>query len=144
MTGVRMLRPTMTVTAAGPCPPDEAWDRYVRPRRWPEWSPQIRAVEYPGERLTAGTSGVVRGPGRVPVRFRILSVDESDPARRRWTWSVRAAGVVLRLDHLVEPRTGAGGEQPRGSRTTLTVHGWAPVVVAYLPLAWLALRRLVR
>lgn len=134
----------MTVTASGACPPDEAWDRYVRPRRWPEWSPQIRAVEYPGERLTAGTSGVVRGPAGVPVSFRILSVDESDPDLRRWSWSVRVAGVALRLEHLVEPRPGPARGEPRGSRTTLTVHGPVPLVVAYLPLARLALRRLVR
>jgi hypothetical protein len=134
---------TMTVTVSGPCPPDEAWDRYVRPRRWREWSPQIRDVEYDGEHLTAGTAGVVRGPGRLPVHFTILSVDGSDPAHRHWSWSVRAAGIALRRDHAVEPQQDADG-QARGSRTTLVVHGWTPAVAAYLPLAWIALRRLVR
>lgn len=130
---------TTTVSVSGPCPPDEAWDRYVRPRRWREWSPQVRGVQYAGDRLAPGTGGVVRGPAGLPVRFRILSVDAADLACRSWSWSVRAAGVTLRLDHRVEPRAAGAG-----STTTLAVHGPGPVVEAYLPLAWVALRRLVR
>ncbi len=121
---------------AGPRPADDVWDRYVRPRRWPEWSPQIRSVEYAGERLAAGTSGVVRGPGGLPVRFRILDVAATGPVRT-WAWAASAAGVTLTLHHAVEATA-------TGTRTTLTIDGFAPAVAAYLPAAWWALRRLVR
>lgn len=124
------------ISVAGPRPADDVWDRYVRPRRWPEWSPQIRSVDYPGERLAAGTSGVVHGPGGLPVRFQILAVDEAAPVRS-WSWTASAAGVRLTLLHTVEAT-------PAGSRTGLTIVGFAPVVLGYLPAAWWALRRLVR
>src|SRR5689334_8110702 len=29
------------VVVDGPRAADDVWDRYVRPRRWPEWAPQI-------------------------------------------------------------------------------------------------------
>jgi hypothetical protein len=120
----------------GPRPGDDVWDRYVRPARWPEWSPQIRGVDYPGELLTAGTGGVVHGPAGVRVRFRILDVAPGGPVRS-WSWSVKAAGVDLRLRHTVE----AAGT---GTRTGLTIEGFRPVVLLYAPAAWVALRRLVR
>jgi hypothetical protein len=118
---------------AGPRPADDVWDRYVRPRRWPEWSPQIRSVDYPGERLTPGTSGTVHGPFRLPVPFRIVEVDEPG---RSWSWIASAAGVQLALTHTVT-------DTATGTRTGLTIDGFAPVVLAYLPAAWVALRRLV-
>lgn len=123
------------ISVEGPRPVDDVWDRYVRPRRWPEWSPQIRSVDYPGERLTPGTSGVVHGPLGLPVRFRILDVAESGPARS-WSWTATAAGVRLTLHHTVEAAAA-------GTRTGLTIEGFAPAVAAYLPAAWWALRRLV-
>jgi hypothetical protein len=131
MTGLRRV-----VHVEGPRDPDDVWDRYVRPRRWPEWSPQIRSVQYPGERLAPGTSGVVRGPAGLPVRFRILDVDESGPVRA-WSWVVSVAGVRLTLEHTV-------AVVATGARTGLTIDGFAPAVVAYLPVARWALRRLVR
>ncbi len=115
---------------------DDVWDRYVRPRRWPEWSPQIRSVDYAPERLAPGTSGVVHGPAGLRVRFRIVDVDASGPVRA-WSWTVAAAGVRLALRHTVEATAA-------GARTGLTVEGPAPVVAAYLPVDRLALRRLVR
>jgi hypothetical protein len=118
------------ITVSGPQPPDEVWDRYVRPVRWPQWSPQITGVDYAPRRLVAGTKGLVRGPLRVPLPFEVLAVDESDPARRLWRWRAGALGVHVELE-------------PGGSRTVLVLSGPAPVVVPYLPLAWLALRRLV-
>ncbi len=133
-----VTRPSLRrrLVVSGPRPADDVWDRYVRPSRWPEWSPQIRSVEYAGERLAPGTTGVVRGPGRLPVHFRILDVDASGPVRR-WSWTATAAGVRLTLVHTVEATA-------TGTRTGLTIDGFAPAVAAYLPAAWWALRRLVR
>ena len=124
------------LTAEGPRPAGDVWDRYVRPRRWPEWSPQIRSVDYPGERLTPGATGVVHGPLGLRVPFRIVDVEESGPVRR-WSWIVSAAGVRLALVHTVEATAA-------GSRTGLVVGGFAPAVLLYLPAARWALGRLVR
>ena len=123
------------LSVSGPRTADDVWDRYVRPRRWPEWSPQIRGVEYPRETLAPGTTGVVRGPGGLPVRFQIIGLDDTGPVRT-WSWTATAAGVQLTLMHTVE----AAG---RGTRTGLAVVGFAPAVLGYLPMAWWALRRLV-
>ena len=71
------------------------------------------------------------------VRFRVLAVD---PAARVWTWQASAGPVVLRLHHGVAPDPAGSGR----TRTTLRVTGPAPVVLAYAPVARLALRRLVR
>ena len=125
------------VSVSGPCPVDEVWDRYVRPGRWPQWSPQIRAVEYPAEVILPGTGGVVHGPVGVRVGFRILDVEAAGPVRS-WSWVVSVAGVQLRLRHDVEEVAGDG------TRTVLTVQGFGPAVVLYLPVAKMALRRLVR
>lgn len=123
------------VVVCGPRAADDVWDRYVRPRCWPRWAPQIRSVDYPGETLHPGTTGVVHGPAGLRARFQIIAVDPAVPLRS-WTWSVSAAGLHLTLRHTVEPfRT--------GTRTGLTVEGPAPVVLAYLPIARAALRRLV-
>jgi hypothetical protein len=105
------------------------------PRRWPEWSPQIRSVDYPAETLKPQTTGVVHGPAALKVAFRILDINATGPVRS-WAWSVSAAGVHLHLLHVVEAT-------PAGTRTVLTVHGLAPAVLLYLPAARLALHRLV-
>lgn len=123
------------ITVEGPRDTDDVWDRYVRPRRWPEWSPQIRSVDYPAELLAPGTTGVVRGPARLPVHFQIIGVDAAGPVRT-WSWTASAAGVQLTLLHTVEAVAA-------GTRTGLTVIGFAPAVTGYLPMAWWALRRLV-
>ena len=135
---MRLDRPALrrTLDVHGPRPADDVWDRYVRPRRWPEWSPQIRSVDYPAETLRGGTGGVVHGVGGLRVDFEILEVD-AEAAVRSWTWTVSAAGVRMWLRHTVEA-TGAG------SRTGLTVSGFAPAVLLYLPAAAWALYRLVR
>ncbi|MEU4423198.1 SRPBCC family protein [Actinoplanes sp. NPDC024001] len=124
------------VTVSGPRSADDVWDRYIRPARWPEWSPQIRSVDYPGERLKPGTSGVVHGPAGLPVRFRVLAMEEAGPIRS-WSWTAIAAGVRLTLRHTVEVT-------PADTRTRLVIEGFAPAVVAYLPIARWALHRLVR
>jgi hypothetical protein len=125
-----------TFDVEGPRAADDVWDRYVRPGRWPEWSPQIRSVDYPGECLAPGTSGVVHGPVGLPVRFQIIEVQASGPVRH-WSWTASAAGVELMLLHTVEAIAA-------GTRTGLTIEGFAPAVALYLPVARLGLRRLVR
>jgi hypothetical protein len=119
----------------GPRDADDAWDRYVRPRRWPEWSPQIRSVDYPMEFVSPATSGVVHGPAGLVVRFRIIDVQDAGPVQS-WAWAAWAAGVRLTLVHTVEATAG-------GTRTGLAVDGFAPAVLAYLPAARWALHRLV-
>jgi hypothetical protein len=123
------------LSVEGPRSADDVWDRYVRPRRWLEWSPQIRSVDYSRERLVAGSSGVVHGPVGLPVRFRVTDVEESGPVRS-WSWTASAAGVKLTLVHTVEATAA-------GTRTGLTIEGFAPAVAIYLPAARWALRRLV-
>jgi hypothetical protein len=127
---VMTLRRALEVS--GPRDADDVWDRYARPQRWPEWSPQIRAVDYSWPTLRPGTPGAVRGPFGFPVRFRVLRVTPP----RAWSWVVSAAGVRLTLWHTVEAI-------PGGSRAVLAIEGFAPAVLLYLPLARLALRRLV-
>jgi hypothetical protein len=139
MTLVPSIHLRREITVEGPQSPDEVWDRYVRPARWPQWSPQIRGVDYALEHLAPGTTGVVRGPLQVPVPFEVLAVEDADPSRRAWRWRAGARGVHVELEHVVEPAP----SRPGGSRTRLVLSGPAPVVVPYLPLAWLALRRLV-
>jgi len=128
------------IAVRGPQQPDEVWDRYVRPVRWRQWSPQITGVDYEPRRLVPGTTGVVRGPLRVPVPFEVLAVDESDPSRRVWRWRAGTMFLHVELEHVVEP-----APPPRhGTRTRLVLSGPARIVIPYLPLAWVAPHRLVR
>lgn len=110
------------------------WERYAVPARWPEWAPQITGVDTGAARIVAGATGRVRGPLGVRIRFVVSDVDEY---RRTWAWVVRFGPVRLFLRHGVELH-------PAGSCTWLTVDGPAAVVAAYLPIARLALRRLVQ
>ncbi|MGY1811170.1 SRPBCC family protein [Blastococcus sp. SYSU D00820] len=126
---------TLTVHASGPIGPREAWQRYARPARWPEWAPQITGVEFPLPRLAAGERGRVRGPAGVTLPFVVDAVDE---AARQWSWTVSLGPVRLRLLHWVTD--GPDG----GSTTGLRITGPAPLVVGYVPLARLAIGRLVR
>ncbi|WP_166533881.1 SRPBCC family protein [Blastococcus xanthinilyticus] len=126
---------TLTVHATGPAPPDEVWERYAVPARWPEWSPQITGVELPVDRLAAGVSGRVRGPLGLAVPVTVEHVDE---AARRWSWRVAVGPLRLSLLHWVS-------DGPHGGTTTgLRLSGPAPLVLAYAPPARLALGRLVR
>ncbi|MFI5837242.1 hypothetical protein ACIA5A_26565 [Micromonospora sp. NPDC051300] len=58
-------------------------------------------------------------------------------AVREWSWLVTAAGVRSLLRHTVDGTAGA-------ARAGLTIRGFAPAVLLYLPVARWALRRLVR
>lgn len=133
--------------------PDEVWDRYVRPARWPEWSPQIRDVAFPASSvgptvLAPGLRGVVRTVLGGRLEFVVDAVDpvgnetHRGDGRRAWAWTVQAArprvpGARLHLVHEVRP-------QGEGTCTTLVTTGPALLVLAYAPAALLALRRLVR
>lgn len=132
-----MRVPDLTISrriqVSGAAAPDLAWSRYAEPARWPEWSPQIRRVEYGSERLTSGTPGRVFGPGGLWLDFWIEDVDEP---RRSWTWVVRRGPLSMVLQHGVVAEAG-------GCRTWLALRGPAPLVLPYLPVAKLALRRLV-
>ncbi len=130
----------MHLHAQGPLAPDLVWERYALFDRWPTWSPQIRRVEVDADELAPGVRGVVRSPLGLAVAF---TVDDVDDLARTWSWTVtpvgpvRLPGVRLHLDHAVVAL------QDGGSLTTLDVRGPTAVVLAYAPLALLALRRLV-
>jgi len=110
------------------------WADYAEPARWTGWSPQVRRVELGEPVLQAGLTGTVRGPGGLRVPFVVTALDAGATT---WAWEVSAAGAGLRLEHGVR----AVGD---GSLTWLVLDGPAAVVLAYAPLARLALRRLVR
>lgn len=88
----------------------------------------------PERRLTTGTSGTVGSVAGIRVVFGIETVDREG---RRWSWRVRFGPVVLRLEHDVRAHS-------RGSTTTLAMEGPRLALLAYAPLARLALHRLVR
>lgn len=130
----------LTLSVSGTAAAPTAWERYADPRLWATWSPQIQRVETRMDRLVSGGSGTVRAGlssrATIGVPFEVLEVDED---AMTWSWRVRLgpAGLVrLRLEHGVTT-DGAG------SRTWLRVHGPLPVVLAYAPVARLALGRLV-
>ncbi len=126
------------VAASGPAAPDVVWDRYIHPGRWHEWSPQILAVDYPDDTLHAGGSGTVHGPCRIAVNFEVLAIDRE---KRCWTWRVSLAGITLEMAHGVQAVIET---RPAATRTTLDITGPAPIVLGYLPIARIALGRLVR
>jgi len=155
----------LTLRARGPARPEVVWRRYAEPSRWPSWSPQVRRVDYSHARLVARTRGRVHGPWLLSVSFRIDAVDEP---RRTWSWTVwpQLAGHTVTLMHLshgvvpvssahdrttprpqaesgVSPST-AGPGVARSTTTWLRLRAPGPVLALYAPVAWLALRRLVR
>lgn len=129
---------TVTVSARGTAPAELAWERYARPALWSTWSPQIWRVESSADRIAPGVTGTVRAVGGVPFRFTVLDVDE---VARVWSWRVLVGPVTLTLDHAVRPDA---SRAPDGSATDVRVDGPAPIVLAYAPIARLALGRLVR
>lgn len=122
-----------TLSATGPVAPDVAWERYADLDRWPHWAPQISGVDAPVRRLEPGLRGTVRAAGVVHVGFEVVDVDED---ARTWSWHVRLGPVRMHLEHGIEA---AGG----GARTWLRTTGPAVVVIAYAPLALIALHSLL-
>lgn len=128
----------LTHTVRGPLDAGTAWERYARPAQWPTWAPQITGVDTPAERLAPGLTGRVRGPLGVALPFEVLAVDE---AARTWSWRLHVGPLAVVLEHGVRPDgTGSGA----GTATWVRIAAPAPLAVAYLPVAHLALRRLVR
>jgi hypothetical protein len=124
---------THRLSAAGAADPALAWRRYVEIGAWPGWSPHIVGVDADADRIAPGVSGRVHVLGGLRVPFTVTAVDAQE---RTWSWVVRLGPVPLTLDHAVSTHR-------RGSSTMLTMEGPAPVVLGYVPLAWVALRRLV-
>lgn len=121
----------MRITATGAATSDEVWRRYVTPELWPTWAPQLGRVTCADAEVRAGSRGTAHGPAFVRVPFEVLAVDEVE---RTWSWRVgRPIGITMRH----------GVDDARGGGTTAWVE--IPVwLVAYAPIAQLALRQLVR
>jgi hypothetical protein len=124
----------LVVGAAGSADPGVAWDRYLRPDRWSEWSPQISSVAYPDVEIADGGQGTVQGPCGIGLDFEILNVDVEN---RCWSWRVRPVGIELIMKHAVFA-------EGSGCRSTLEINGPLPVIAGYAPIARIALGRLVR
>ncbi len=125
----------LVVRAVGWARADEVWDRFVRPGRWQEWSPQIRRVDSDAEVIVAGAAGRVCGPAGASASFIVVDVD---PQARTWSWRVRAGRLRLHIDHEVAVT--------RDGRTVAQVvlsGPWLAIACYSLP-ARLALHRLVR
>lgn len=119
----------LELTATGPASREVMWEAYADPGRWSAWAPQIRRVEAEG-RLREGLEGTVVAALGVRARFLVVSVD---PDAGRWSWAIEVGPIRLGLAHEV-----ADG------RAALTIDGPAPAVLAYAPVARVALSRLVR
>ena len=128
----------VTTHVDGPATVEVAWERYADPTLWSTWAPQIRSVHLDGgprpARIAPGVTGTVHAFFGVSVPFEVTEVDE---AAHRWTWTVHPPGLTMRLGHSLEARS-AGR-----TRTGIVVDGPAPAVLAYVPVARLALHRLV-
>ena len=115
--------------ARGPASADAMWAAYADTSRWATWAPQIHRVAPLGP-LEEGMRGVVEGPFWARARFEVTSIDET---AGRWTWRVWVGPAHMTIDHEV-----ADGV------TAVVIEGPAPLVLAYAPIARLALVRLVR
>jgi hypothetical protein len=124
---------TRRLTACGTADPELAWERYERISLWPTWSPQISRVRADQPRIAAGVEGVVVAPGGLALPFTVSHVDRE---AHTWSWTVRLGPVAMALSHEVHP-------EPGGSGTSALMAGPGPLLLAYAPLAWVALRRLV-
>ncbi len=116
------------IRVEGPASRDTMWEAYAHTSRWSGWAPHLRGVD-PEADLAAGLRGRVYGVAGSRAWFEVTAVDREAGT---WSWTVSAGPVTLDLGHTV----GDGW-------TALTVAGPAPAVLAYLPVARLALTRLV-
>ncbi|MDX2592900.1 MULTISPECIES: SRPBCC family protein [Streptomyces] len=124
----------VTLSAHGAASPETVWQRYASVDQWASWSPQIKAVHSVSRRLSPGMSGTVEAVAGIRAAFVVDAVDHD---HRTWTWRVRLGRIQIRLHHEVRP-------QGRGSTTSLTMDGPRLALLAYAPLARLALHRLVQ
>jgi hypothetical protein len=86
--------------------------------------------------IRAGSTGTVHAILGVDVQFVVTAFDD---LRRTWAWdALLPLGIRLHLEHTVTD-LGAGV-----TSTGLQVRGPLPVVLGYLPVARVALGRLLR
>ena len=123
-----------SVVETGRATPAVAWGRYENLDLWATWSPQVQEVIAATRRLAPGLTGLVVGPLGVRLPFEVLTVDT---AAMEWSWHVRFGFVHATLDHTVRPAPGGG------CTSELVIDAPAYAVLAYRPVATLALRSLV-
>lgn len=133
-----LLSGTLRLSARGPLPLDDVWERYTRTSYWPQWAPHMREVDYPEGVVTPATTGRVTAVGGVVADFRIDAVDETS---HTWAWSVRCGPLHVSFEHGVHAAVDGA---PPGSVAWLVMRGAWPVVLGYAPLARYSLSRLVR
>ncbi len=97
-------------------PPSVVWDVVSDPRRWPEWTASMNAVELLDDRLDLGARARVSQPGMPPTVWTVTTYDHGSG----FTRTARVGGVTTVASHEVTPLP-AG----RGSRLVLrlTQHG---------------------
>lgn len=125
---------TRTLEATGPLAPDEVWERFAVPARWPEWEAQVQRVELSTERLAPGATGRLHVGYGVALSFTVDAVDE---AARRFTWTVKAGLLKLRLELSVAAASGGG------STARMTASGPGPLVAGYAGQSQASLQRAV-
>ncbi len=132
-----VLHGELRLSASGPLPVEDVWERYTQPVWWPRWAPHLREVDYPEPTVVPGTTGRVKGVGGVVATFRIEAVDE---AARTWSWSVRFGPLRVHFEHGVN-MAAPGSDQV--SEAWLVMRAPWPVVLGYAPVARFSLSRLV-
>ena len=116
---------TLAVGRDVAAPPKPTAETLRDTRRWPEWSPSVRAVESTDRFVETGTTGRVRVAGAW-VPFRLTAA-----TRLRWDW--RVAGVPA-TGHRVERYP----ERPDRCRVVIEI----PLLAApYVPICRRALDR---
>lgn len=79
--------------------------------------------------MVEGLRGAVEGIGGISARFEVTAVDED---AGRWSWDVRVGPARLTIHHAVDD-----------GLASIEIEGPAAVVLAYAPIAHVALRRLL-
>ena len=86
-----LLYGALRLSASGPLPVDEVWERYTRPVWWSRWAPHLREVDYPEPVVTPGRTGRVTGvAGRLSTT--ITEVWHPQDARIESTHLIRPSG----------------------------------------------------
>ncbi len=120
---------TVRVRRRGPASKYRIWARYDDPARWREWAPGVRALLADGP-LRPGLEGEIHARLGVRVRFEVLDVDRPGG---RWTWSLAAGPIHLRVEHEIwEGRAG------------MVITGPGPLPLACVPIARVALDRVLQ
>jgi uncharacterized protein YndB with AHSA1/START domain len=122
---------TFSVSRRIAAPAQDVWALLTDTAQWPAWGPSITGVEPAAVPASGGIASGSRGRVRTVLGAALpYTVTAFEPGRY-WSWSV--AGIPA-TGHRVVPQGG-------GCLVTFTVPWWAP---AYLPVCFLALRRIER